>query len=114
MPKKIIGTVTSDVQDKTIVITVTSRETHPIYGKQYSVNRKYTAHDEKNQAKKGDRVEIVEHRPFSKNKTWNLVRIVEAGHADIEVKDEEAVSEVTGEAERAAKAAEKEAEKEVA
>ena len=58
MPKKITGTVTSDVQDKTIVITVTSRHTHPIYGKQYTVTRKYTAHDEKNEAHVGDRVEV--------------------------------------------------------
>lgn len=89
MPKKIIGTVTSDVQDKTIVITVTSRETHPIYGKQYTVSRKYTAHDEKNEAKKGDRVEVSECRPFSKKKTWKLERILETGHAAVELKEEE-------------------------
>lgn len=105
MPKKVIGTVTSDVQDKTIVITVTSRQTHPIYGKQYTVSRKYTAHDEKNEAKKGDRVEVSESRPFSKNKTWKLERVIETGHGDIQVVEEAEVAEVTGEAERAAKKA---------
>lgn len=95
MPKKITGTVTSDVQDKTIVITVSSRETHPIYGKQYTVTRKYTAHDEKNQAKKGDKVEVSECRPFSKNKTWVLDRIVDTGHADIEIAEETEIAEVT-------------------
>ncbi len=95
MPKKITGIVASDLADKTIVISVTSRETHPIYGKQYSVTRKYSAHDEKNEAKKGDRVEISECRPMSKTKSWKLERIIETGHGDIEVKDEDAVVEVT-------------------
>ena len=105
MPKKITGIVTSDVQDKTIVITVTSRETHPIYKKQYTVTRKYTAHDEKNQAKIGDKVEVSECRPFSKNKTWKLEKILETGHAEIEIAEEAEVAEVTGEAEREVKAA---------
>lgn len=105
MPKKLIGTVTSDVQDKTIVITVTSRQTHPIYGKQYTVSRKYTAHDEKNVAKKGDSVEVSEHRPYSKNKTWKLERVIETGHAEIKVVEEADIAEVTGEAEREAKKA---------
>ena len=88
MPKKITGIVTSDVQDKTIVVTLTSRETHPLYGKQYTVSRKYAAHDEKNVAKKGDRVEISETRPFSKTKAWKLDRVVETGHGDIELREE--------------------------
>lgn len=92
MAKKVIGVVTSDIQDKTIVITVTSRQTHPIYGKQYTVSRKYTAHDETNEAHKGDVVEVVESRPFSKRKTWKLVRIVETGHGTIELKEEEVVT----------------------
>lgn len=96
MSKKITGVVTSDVQDKTIVITVTSRETHPIYGKQYTVNRKYVAHDEKNQANKGDQVEIAESRPISKRKSWVLERIIETGHGDVEIRDEAAVEEVIG------------------
>lgn len=90
MAKKVIGTVSSDVQDKTIVITTVTRKTHPIYGKQYTVSHKFTAHDEKNEAHIGDRVEIVETRPISKNKSWKLDRILETGHAAIELKEEEA------------------------
>lgn len=89
MPKKLIGTVSSDVQDKTIVVTVTRRETHPIYKKQYTVTSKYAAHDEKNEAHKGDTVEISETRPFSKNKTWKLDRVLETGHAEIALKEDE-------------------------
>ena len=90
MAKKYTGTVTSDVQDKTIVVTVTRRETHPIYGKKYTVTRKFAAHDETNQAHVGDKVEISETRPVSKNKSFKLDRVVETGHAAIELKEEEA------------------------
>ena len=58
--RTLTGVVTSAKRDKTITVTVTSRETHPIYGKQYTVNRKYTAHDPNNQAGEGDTVTIVE------------------------------------------------------
>jgi small subunit ribosomal protein S17 len=99
MAKKIVGVVSSDVRDKTITITVTRRETHPLYGKQYTVSRKFTAHDEKNEAHKGDRVEITEVRPISKTKNWTLSRVIEAGHGEIELKEEPAlVAEKEGEA----------------
>lgn len=88
MAKTLTGIVTSDKADKTIVITVTSRETHPIYGKQYSVNRKYAAHDEKNDAHQGDRVTIKETRPISKNKAFTLVSVDERSHGTIELKNE--------------------------
>ncbi|MFZ1301376.1 MAG: 30S ribosomal protein S17 [Candidatus Microsaccharimonas sp.] len=88
MAKSLTGIVTSDKADKTITITVTSRETHPIYGKQYTVSRKYTAHDEKNEANKGDRVTIVETRPISKSKFFNLVSVDERAHGSIELKDD--------------------------
>ena len=91
MAKKIVGVVSSDVRDKTITITVTRRETHPIYRKQYTVTRKFTAHDERNEAHKGDRVEIVEVRPISKTKSWSLSKIIETGHGEIELKEEPAV-----------------------
>lgn len=91
MAKTLTGIVTSDKADKTIVITVTSRETHPIYGKQYSVSRKYTAHDENNEAHMGDKVTISETRPISKTKSFTLVRIDEKSRGSIELKDEEAV-----------------------
>ena len=88
MAKTLIGTVTSDVADKTITITVTSRETHPVYGKQYTVNRKYAAHDENNDAKKGDLVRIIETRPISKRKFFKLDEIIRRSVGSIELKEE--------------------------
>ena len=76
MAKTLTGVVTSDVADKTITVTVTSRETHPIYKKQYTVSRKYAAHDENNDAHKGDTVRIVETRPVSKRKAFKLDEVV--------------------------------------
>lgn len=90
MAKKIVGIVSSDVRDKTITVTVTRRETHPLYRKQYTVTRKYTAHDEANQAHKGDKVEITEVRPISKTKSWSLTQVLETGHGEIELKEEPA------------------------
>jgi small subunit ribosomal protein S17 len=89
MAKTLTGIVTSNKADKTITISVTSRETHPIYGKQYSVTRKYIAHDEKNEANEGDKVTISEVRPISKRKTFTLIRIDEKSRGSIELKDEE-------------------------
>ena len=90
MAKTLTGIVTSDVRDKTITVTVTSRETHPLYGKQYTVSRKYTAHDEMNEAGEGDRVVIKETRPISKTKKFVLAEIVEKARGTIELKEEEA------------------------
>ena len=86
MAKTLNGIVTSDKADKTITISVVSRETHPIYGKQYSVTRKYTAHDEKNEAGVGDRVTIKEVRPISKTKSFTLASIDERSRGSIELK----------------------------
>lgn len=88
MAKTLTGIVTSDKADKTIVITVTSRETHPIYRKQYTVSRKYTAHDETNDAHVGDKVTITETRPISKNKSFKLVSVDERSHGSIELKND--------------------------
>jgi small subunit ribosomal protein S17 len=88
MAKTLTGIVTSDVANKTITVTVTSRETHPIYGKQYTVSRKYAAHDENNDAKNGDKVTIVESRPVSKRKAFKLDVIVEKSRGSVELKDE--------------------------
>lgn len=90
MAKTLTGIVTSDVADKTITVTVTSRETHPIYGKQYTVTRKYAAHDEKNEAKLGDKVTITPTRPVSKRKAFALAQIDEKSRGSIELKDDEA------------------------
>lgn len=89
MAKTLTGIVTSDVRDKTITVTVTSRETHPIYGKQYTVSRKYTAHDENNEAKKGDKVTVVETRPVSKTKSFKLKHIDEKSRGSIDLKEDE-------------------------
>lgn len=89
MAKTLTGVVTSDVRDKTITVSVTSRETHPIYGKQYSVTRKYTAHDENNEAAKGDKVTITETRPVSKTKSFALSAIVEKSRGSVEIKEDE-------------------------
>lgn len=71
------GRVVSDKNDKTIVVEVSTRKTHPIYGKRVKYSKKYTAHDENNTAKIGDIVKIMETRPLSKNKRFRLVEIVE-------------------------------------
>ena len=89
MAKTLTGIVTSDVRDKTITVTVTSRETHPIYRKQYTVSRKYTAHDEANEAKIGDKVMISETRPVSKTKSFKLDHIDEKSRGSIELKTDE-------------------------
>ena len=88
MASTLTGVVVSDKRDKTITVAITSRETHPLYKKQYSKTRKYTAHDEKNQAHEGDIVTIAEGRPISKTKTWNLVEIVEKSHGRVELKED--------------------------
>ena len=90
MAKTLNGIVTSDVANKTITVTVTSRETHPIYGKQYTVTRKYAVHDEDNEAKKGDKVSISETRPFSKRKSFKLDTIVEKSRGSIQLKENKA------------------------
>ena len=88
MAHTLIGTVTSDKRDKTITVSIVSRETHPLYRKQYSKTRKYTAHDEKNEAHKGDRVEIAMTRPLSKTKAYTLVKILERSHGTVELKED--------------------------
>lgn len=77
MAKTIIGIVTSDKADKTIVVTAQTRKTHPIYRKQYTVSTKYIAHDEKNEAVNGDKVSIIETKPISKRKRFALDKIIE-------------------------------------
>jgi len=77
MARTIVGTVVSDKADKTIVLSVTVRKTHPLYKKQYSRSTKYIAHDEKNEAHIGDKVEVTETRPISKRKTLTLVKVIQ-------------------------------------
>ena len=74
MPKRILqGVVVSDKNDKTIVVRVERRFTHPMMKKTVRRTKKYHAHDEANAAKTGDIVRIEECRPVSRNKTWALV-----------------------------------------
>ncbi|MDD5085477.1 MAG: 30S ribosomal protein S17 [Candidatus Omnitrophica bacterium] len=71
-----IGVVISDKMDKTIAVEVTRRFPHPVYKKVISRKAVFKAHDEKNTAKVGDRVRIVETRPLSKTKRWRLVEVL--------------------------------------
>lgn len=67
------GVVTSDKMDKTIVVSVSNFVKHPKYGKYYKISKKYKAHDAENKYKIGDKVEIVETRPISKDKKFKVI-----------------------------------------
>jgi len=82
MSKVLTGFVSSDQNNKTIVVTVVTKKIHPIYKKRYVSSKKYQVHDEKNVAKKGDLVSIVEHRPISANKHFILGEIVRKAGID--------------------------------
>jgi len=71
------GRVTSDARDKTITVTVERTVLHPLYGRVVRKSKKYMAHDERNEARVGDLVEIAETRPLSKTKRWRLTKILE-------------------------------------
>jgi len=77
MAKTLIGIVSSNKADKTIVVTVQTSKTHPLYRKKYMVSTKFMAHDEKNEAGEGDKVAIVETRPLSARKRHALDRVIE-------------------------------------
>ncbi len=77
LKRVLVGRVTSDKMDKTVVVTVVRRFRHPIYGKFVQRRKKYMAHDPANQCRNGDKVTIEESRPFSKRKRWMVQRIVE-------------------------------------
>ncbi len=74
--KEVVGVVISDKMDKTIAVKVERLVKHPIYKKFVRRSTTFKAHDENNEAKSGDMVEIMETRPLSKSKRWRLVRIV--------------------------------------
>ena len=79
MPKRVLqGVVVSDKQDKTVVVKVERRFTHPVLKKTVRRTKNYHAHDEKNAAKIGDTVFIEESRPISKLKTWVVVEVATA------------------------------------
>ena len=75
---KRVGVVVSDKMDKTVVVKVERQFAHPLYRRTVRKSKKFMAHDESGQAKVGDRVEIIEARPLSKRKRWQLVRVLES------------------------------------
>jgi small subunit ribosomal protein S17 len=72
-----VGVVVSDKMEKTVVVSIERRVQHPVYGKMIRRTKKLKAHDERNDAKAGDTVRIMETRPLSKDKRWRVVEIVE-------------------------------------
>ena len=75
--KVMIGTVTSDKMDKTVVVSVETSVSHKVYGKTVKRTYKLKAHDEENACKVGDKVKVMETRPLSKDKRWRVVEIME-------------------------------------
>ena len=73
----LVGEVVGDKMEKTVVVRVTRKIAHPVYGKFVKKTSKFVAHDEKNSCNEGDTVKIMETRPLSKNKNWRLVEIIE-------------------------------------
>ncbi|CAH0443424.1 30S ribosomal protein S17 [Ralstonia syzygii subsp. syzygii] len=78
LKRTLVGRVVSDKMDKTVTVLIENRVKHPLYGKYVVRSKKYHAHDEANQYKEGDRVEIVESRPISRTKAWVVSRLLEA------------------------------------
>ncbi|MEJ2060965.1 MAG: 30S ribosomal protein S17 [Gammaproteobacteria bacterium] len=76
--RTVIGRVVSDKMDKTATVLIERMVRHPVYGKYIRRSTKLHVHDENNQCKHGDTVEIRESRPASKTKSWTLVRVVES------------------------------------
>lgn len=75
--RRLIGRVASDKMNKTVVVEVVRYKVDRVYKKYVKVRRRYKAHDEKNEYRTGDRVEIVEHRPLSKDKRWKVATLIE-------------------------------------
>ena len=75
--KVMVGTVTSNKMDKTVVVEIRERVKHPLYGKIVTKTKKLKAHDEANECGIGDTVRIAETRPLSKDKCWRVVEIIE-------------------------------------
>ncbi len=72
-----VGVVASDKMDKTVVVSIKDRVKHPLYGKIINRTVRYKAHDENNECVVGDKVLIMETRPYSKDKRWRVVEIIE-------------------------------------
>ena len=74
--RTLVGQVVSNKMDKTVVVEVVRRTRDPMYKKYVRSRARYKAHDEKNEFKVGDRVEIMEHRPLSKEKRWKVIKLI--------------------------------------
>jgi small subunit ribosomal protein S17 len=75
--RTLTGRVVSDKMDKTVTVLVERRVKHPVIGKVIRLSKKYHAHDENNECREGDVVEIAEGRPMSKTKSWRVAKLVE-------------------------------------
>ena len=75
--KRLTGVVTSDKMDKTVVVAVTTTKRHPVYGKVMRRVKKFKAHDESNDCRIGDRVQIIESKPISRHKRYMVTSILE-------------------------------------
>lgn len=76
LKRTLVGKVVSDKMDKTVTVLIERKVKHPLYGKFVLVSKKYHAHDEANEAKMGDTVEICEHRPISSTKSWVVTKVL--------------------------------------
>ena len=75
--KRLVGVVTSDKMDKTIIVEVATTNSHQRYGKVVRRTKKFKAHDESNECRIGDKVQIIESKPISRHKRWSVVSILE-------------------------------------
>lgn len=98
MAKQLVGVVTSDKAEKTITVAVSTRRSHPIYKKQYSETKKFLVHDESNSATTGDRVSIIETKPRSARKRFELLKIIEKPalrEQDLKIESEKDITTTT-------------------
>src|SRR3990167_6833918 len=108
MAKTHTGTVASNKTDKTIVVSVQTSKIHPLYRKRYIYTKRFMAHDEKNEAKEGDKVLISETKPISANKRFKLDKILEKAV----IRGEQTVEAITAEPDAEKKTAKTKAPKE--
>lgn len=85
--RKLIGRIRSDKMDKTVIVEVVRFKREGIYKKYVRVRKRYKAHDEKNEYKVGDKVEIIEHRPISRDKRFKVVRLIERPAVELTIKE---------------------------
>ena len=78
--KRLIGVVTSDSMEKTVVVEVATTKRHQRYGKVVRRIKKFKAHDESNECRLGDKVQIIESKPISRHKRWSVVSVLERAH----------------------------------